>query len=233
MTTVEQVNTALTHAYIECDTYRDSGIVTNTITPDGRRTPHTTMQRFCTAFIRPDRFRFEFREVELVESEGCRYLVHAEPSAVRSWWQLEPALVRSHPSILDSLAGPTGISHGVASTVPFLLLARQFRKQLGLICDPDAFVLVNDCVDGVDYLRLDRQAPVSVRAAPATLGESDEPVMLRESFWIHPKTFLLHRSERQNRFSDFTSATTTIYKPAVNETISDSKLAFDPELESD
>ena len=47
-------------AYAECESYQDEGDVTTVFfLEDGERSTH--VRPFTTAFVRPDRFRFEFR----------------------------------------------------------------------------------------------------------------------------------------------------------------------------
>ena len=60
-TTAEEILAAMAGVYAKCRSYRDVGVLTTHMFPDGRA-DYTTTQRFGTVFVRPDRFRFEFRE---------------------------------------------------------------------------------------------------------------------------------------------------------------------------
>jgi hypothetical protein len=44
--------------------------------------------------------------------------------------------------------------------------------------------------------------------------------------WISKKTFLIHRIDSSQKFSNFRTETTKIYKPQINIAIDESKLAF-------
>src|SRR5882672_2574145 len=58
--TAKQIFDRMAKTYAECKSYRDSGVVkTVFIQADGKR---TVEKPFTTAFVRPDRFRFEYRE---------------------------------------------------------------------------------------------------------------------------------------------------------------------------
>ncbi len=57
----EQILAAMAEAYATCASYRDAGVVTTRfLHPDGGG--FTTTRPFRTAFVRPGRFRFEYRD---------------------------------------------------------------------------------------------------------------------------------------------------------------------------
>lgn len=67
--------------YKNCKSYQDEGeVVTVYIKSNGKRIDR---QPFKTAFFRPDRFRFEFREPD---REPGQYIVWANKADVRTWW---------------------------------------------------------------------------------------------------------------------------------------------------
>jgi len=112
-------------AYASCSSYYDQGEVRARIayTFEGVPQRHTTRLLFHTWFVRPDSFRFEFKQcAEGPVEEWQSYVAWGRHGRVRSWWSLRPS-VESHATVLDALAGPTGVSHGSARTVPFLLLS--------------------------------------------------------------------------------------------------------------
>ena len=105
----------MAEVYAGCRSYRDAGTV--------KMVPGTNMpvpieeQIFRTAFVRPDRFRFEFENAV----HRARNIVWRNGSEVRAWWAFS-WYPESPESIGDAIAGATGISSGAAHTVPQLLM---------------------------------------------------------------------------------------------------------------
>src|SRR5664279_1339490 len=106
--------------YGSCKTYQDSGEVTTDFSGSGPSFRDT--KPFSTAFVRPARFRFEFRSAFLpYDNHWRRYLVWADGAKTRTWWDDRPGIVES-PSLKLALAGATGVSGGSAQTVPAMLM---------------------------------------------------------------------------------------------------------------
>jgi hypothetical protein len=116
----EQILAAMAEVYATCASYRDAGrVVTRFVTTDR---PRTSIKPFTTAFVRPDRFRFEYRDrFGDGEGEWDRYIVWAGGGVVRSWWSIQPD-AEEPESLALALAAATGVSGGSAHTVPALLL---------------------------------------------------------------------------------------------------------------
>src|ERR1044071_9484572 len=57
--------------YAECSSYHDTGKVTTVFFENDRQ--RTVEKPFQTAFVRPDRFRFEYRDESL--PAGTRYII--------------------------------------------------------------------------------------------------------------------------------------------------------------
>src|SRR5262249_47398083 len=117
----EQILAALAEVYAECRSYRDAGRVVTRFLPAGDRRPHSSVRQFATAFVRPGRFRFEYRQRYREEDAWDRYIVWAHGAEVRTWWDVRPG-VEEAKSLGMALAGATGVSGGSAHTVPALLL---------------------------------------------------------------------------------------------------------------
>lgn len=100
--------------YAAARTYADQGIVTTTfILRDERR---INRRPFLTAFERPCRYRYEFKD----ESLGSRLVIWQElPPAKVFWTVLGHVETRPLPM---AVAGATGISGGSALTIPRLLI---------------------------------------------------------------------------------------------------------------
>ena len=90
-------------AYAKCKTYQDSGcVMTIFVRNDGE---HTDRKPFSTAFVRPTRFRFEFKSSHDGQ-KWHRYIVWADGADVRTWVGYS---ARGWPKAV-SVAGP-GRSH--------------------------------------------------------------------------------------------------------------------------
>lgn len=70
--------------YAGAPSYEDTGIV-RTVFDAGWR-EHDEELTFSTAFVQPERFRFEYRE----PADGTRYVIGSEGGEVKSWWTLRP-----------------------------------------------------------------------------------------------------------------------------------------------
>ena len=193
-------------AYAGCQSYRDSGVVKSVfVRGEGNRTEEIS---FTTAFIRPDRFRFEYKQ----KGRGIQELHHivwSKGKEVHEWWSIKPG-VEEPKSLGLALAGATGVSGGSAHTVPALLLPKEVRgRRLTQIAEAKR---VEDAkLDMVDCFRVE--------------GKFDESPM---TLWIDQRSFLVRRIDAQKKFDDFRVEETTTYDPAINEEIPKKSLEFDP-----
>ena len=190
--------------YANCKTYRDSGVVTSVLTfVLGKQ---ITEKPFTTAFVHPDRFRFEFKTMQ---SRGERYLVWQGGNDVKTWWDLKSG-VEKVESLGLALAGPTGISGGSAHTIPALLLPREVPgRRLTDLTEPKR--VADAKIDNVDCFVID-----------GLFG--DRPMTL----WIDKRTFLVRRIAERDKLDFLTRVeTTTTYDPIIDDVVPDEKLAFD------
>jgi outer membrane lipoprotein-sorting protein len=193
-------------AYANCKSYRDSGVVkTVYIEATGNLTEE---KPFATAFVRPDRFRFEYKEKQDFGREH-RYIVWRKGKDVQTWWDIKPGVEKPN-SLGLALSAATGVSGGSARTVPALLLPKEIEGRR--LTDMTEAKRVEDAkLDKVDCFRLEGKF-----------------VDLPTTIWIDTKTFLVRRIDAQMKFDTFRAVETTNYDPAVAEEISDKQLAFDP-----
>jgi outer membrane lipoprotein-sorting protein len=204
--TAEQILQRMAETYASCKSYRDSGIVSIVfIDAGGKRTEE---KPFTTAFIRPDRFRFEYTESK-GDRERYRYIVWRKGNDVRTWWDVIPG-VRQLQSLGLALAGATGVSGGSAHTVPALLL-------------PDE-VGGRRLTDVTEARRVKDAKLGKVECFRIQCKYADSPMTL----WIEAKTFLVRRIDEQTNFGSFRTEETTTYRPVMNEQIPDKMLEFGP-----
>ena len=100
--------------YAECKTYRDSGVVKTLFIQEGRN--RTVSKPFTTAFVRPDRFRYEFKN-RRGEYEFDRYLVWRKGQDVRTWWDVRPG-VEEKADLDGALSAARGVSGASSYTRP-------------------------------------------------------------------------------------------------------------------
>jgi len=202
-----QILRRMGEVYAQCKTYRDSGMVeTVYIDEDGKR--REVKQPFKTAFVRPDRFRFEYTETEPGGAKN-RYIIWAKRADVRSWWDVEPG-VKQEESLGLAVAGATGVSAGSAHTIPALLLSSEVAGR----------TLLNVThVSRIEDARLGGRDCYRIRGKFA-----DDPITL----WIDRASFLVRRIDERSRHDDFSTEETTIYDPVIDAKIPDSLLQFNP-----
>jgi hypothetical protein len=219
--------------YAKCKTYQDSGCVTTIfIQGDGQR---TDKKPFSTTYVRPARFRFEFKS-SFDGDTWHRYIVWADGGDARTWWDIRPG-VSQQPSLSLGLAGATGVSGGSAHTVPALLMPDSIGGRR--LTDLTQLKRLEDAkFDGVDCFRI--QGRLLIEVGPAererrrqevmkvTGRDLGTPVRGPATLWIDRSTFLLRRIDEQTQFDDFRTESTTTYEPLLDVAIADSQLRFDP-----
>ena len=196
----------LAKAYAGCESYRDSGEVSITFIENGNR--RLDIRPFKTAFIRPDRFRYEYVATNPA-NKTSRYLIWRNKDEVQSWWDITPG-VKKPESLALAVASATGVSGGSAHTVPTMLMP----KELGgarLSDFPNLKRGEDDKLDGIECYRIEGV----VFKAPTT-------------YWIEKKTFLLRKIAATTDFGTFQTEQTTSYKPTFGEKIPEDALVFDP-----
>src|SRR6185312_7432132 len=125
--------------------YVDRGIVTTTfIQPEGR---HIQRRPFMTAFERPRRFRYEYRD----ENMGDRLVIWQEVPPAKVFWtvkgQTETCELRM------AIAGATGISGGSAHTIPRLLIP-ELTGGWGLTDLEDVLHVGEQLIEGIRCLAI-------------------------------------------------------------------------------
>lgn len=209
---------AMERVYAGCTSYRDTGDVKSVVVTDGGRA--ATNRPFLTAFVRPDRFRFQFTDPGLGE-RAYSYIVWSDGSEVRSWWDAKPG-ERRPGSLQEALAPAAGISGGSSVRVPGLLLPETLGEGPLLIA-PER---LDDGVDrGVACFRIQgkgRKTPYTLTMGARVLTVQDESVTL----WIDRATYLLHKVEETRTFDTYRSEATTNYLPEINVEIHPAQLKF-------
>jgi len=194
------------NAYANCRTYRDTGRVTTIFITGKRR--HAEVKDFESAFVRPDQFRFEYRE-EQGGFVNQRYIIWRKGESVKSYWTIKPE-IRVWETLSMATAAATGVSAGTAHTIPTLLMPHEISgRKLTELTD------LSKLDDGVE-----REIPCyRIRGM-----EGDRPMTL----WIEKQTFLLWRIDSGHKFPDFRTEVTTTYEPVSDDSIEKKSLKFNP-----
>jgi hypothetical protein len=136
--------------YAACRSYNDSGVVTTVFIEAGGR--QTDEKPFKTAFVRPDHFRFQFRNKAVAGNTEHLYIVWRNGTEVRTWGDVRPG-AQKEPSLNTALAGATGVSGSSAHTIPALLLPGEVTGRC-LTSLTEAIRVEDAEVDGVQCFRI-------------------------------------------------------------------------------
>ena len=203
--TASEIIDRMKSTYANSRTYSDSGVVKTIFTGGVKQ---TIEKPFTTVFVRPDRFRYAFKDKKPDGREQV-FIIHLSGKDVQTYWDVQKDL--AHESLDRAVASATGVSSGSAITVPAMLLPgkiswrRSIRFTQPRRIDDDFF---NDA----ECFRLQ---DLVLNKIPTTL-------------WIDKKTFLLRKIYREQEFDNFRTQETTIYKPNLNIDIPDDLLEFNP-----
>lgn len=213
--TAKDIVTRMTNMYAGAKWYRDSGAVQTQGQEAGRDEGFDEEVRFTTAFVRPDRFRFEYKI--MVNGQEFREIIWRNGKDVQTWWNL-PLGIEKQSSLGMAIAQATGVSGGSAHTVPHLLLPNEVvewrRKDMwDLERIEDAYIGEVECF--------------RVNGRVDTPADSDGPAMTKTStVWIEKKTFLLRRIDSTWASAILQSKDMTTYEPIIDEEIPDGILEF-------
>jgi len=204
--TAKDIISRMYEVYATSSSYSDSGVVTTVfVSTDSRK--RTEVKPFTTAFIRPDRYRYEFRE-KIQYGGKRRFIIHRRGKVLQTYWDLDKEL---HLESLDSaVAAATGISSESAITVPAMLLPDEITWRRAIrFHEPKR--LEDTTIDTIDCFKIQDL----IFGSPTTL-------------WIEKKTFLLRKIYKEQEFKDFRAQTTTLYTPRINGTITEKMLEYKP-----
>jgi outer membrane lipoprotein-sorting protein len=210
--TAEEVLAKMAEAYKGCKSYEDEGEVA--IKFDTPQRQWTDRRPFKTAFVRPNKLRYEFTSKlgPMLPGPSTRYVVWADGTKIRSWWSIQPK-VETFSSFNMALAGPTGVSGRSAITVPSLLFDMQRVTRLDQLASPT--LAGEEQVDSAACLKVEGK------------GRRGEPVTL----WLDKEMFLIRKIFQTLQLTGFTTELTTTYKPKVGTVIPDDTFQFTPPKE--
>lgn len=201
--------------YSTCSSYRDEGQVETVFVYDDDRT-RNVVKNFETAFVRPDRFFFEYTERDVVEFGGReyvdddRYVIWLYEEGVSTWWTVRPE-IRRWASVKEAVSAARGVSSAASTRVASLLIPEVQWEDLLHV--NSANVLNDEKLNGVRCWRIE------ARSGDRTylVWIDREQHLLRQVYW-----------ERDSESADFSTRTTTTYHPQINVEIPASQFDFEP-----
>jgi RNA polymerase sigma factor (sigma-70 family) len=200
----KQIVERMVKAYADCKTYQDSGIVkTLFVEKSGNR---TVEKHFTTAFVRSDRFRFEYKED--LGRRQMRYIIWTNAKEVKTWWDIKPGIDK--PKSLElALGAAVGVSSYSSINISELLMPDLMGSHRLVLKEPKR--AEDGKLDKVECFRVEGKF-------------GGEPITV----WIDKKSNLVRRIDEQAKFDNFRTEQTTTYNPVIGEEITDKMLEFDP-----
>ena len=192
-------------AYANSRSYLDAGMVKEVfIDANGER---TVEKPFTTAFVRPNRFRYEFRERPPYQSER-RFVIHQNGKELRAHWDVEHDLKMT--TLDRAVAAATGVSSESAITVPGMLLPKEITWRRAI------------------RFRMPRRIDDEILSDIDCYRIADRVSGGLITFWISKQDFLLRKTYLEKSFGDFRVQRTTMYKPEMNTEFDVKLLEFNP-----
>ncbi len=206
--TAQEILERMATQYAQARTYRDDGTLSMTIS--GPEQIFRSNQRFSTAFIRPDQFRFEYLDLpgRLVQEPRVGYIIWRSGEDLGRYFHARPE-ERALSSLMEGIAGGTGVSGGTAARIPVMLMPGELRgRSLARLADAD-------------------RSTDSVVREQATYVVSGKLGVFDMRLWIRKSDFLILRVEQLSRRQDNTETITVIhYMPTLNSDIPPGLLEF-------
>ena len=218
--TAGQIVELSTKVYGRCGSYRDSGIASTAYVSDSSQ--WTAEKPFTTAFVRPDRIRFEYKDMSAGDPPPS-YIIWADGADVRTWSDVQPGVNR--PGTLSgAITEAAGVSQGASHRIPSMLLPDASAPKSAL--ELSYARRIEDAEEGgFECFRIRGQ---SIRT-PRTLGSGENSIVLRENssiIWIDKQSYLVRRVDESNGYDSFRTDTVTTYSPEINVEIPTEQLEF-------
>jgi outer membrane lipoprotein-sorting protein len=194
--TAAQIVTRMAKVYATCASYDDTGVVVTTwYSSDGTR---VTQKPFKTWFVRPDLFRFEWKEENAGRPERSRQgpsVVWSDGKKAYNSYPMDGYAVEENESLGMAIAGATGISSGSAHTISRLLIAHEVGG-FGL----------------EELTDLTQVGEATFEGTPCYLIRGKHPAGDTIELWIGKQDLLLRKMRTQTAFDDFSTIDETIYR---------------------
>jgi hypothetical protein len=187
--------------------YTDQGVTTEVLTQGEDRT--MTRMTFRTAFVRPDRFRYEFKN----DLTGERLVIRQENAEAKVFWSGDGQVTTT--SFPLAMARATGVSRGTAVLIPHMLLPGLIQSW-GLTDMEDAKESGEEVLAGVRCLRIDG-------------FQSGSPVAV----WLDCQDLLVRRVLQTRRFGREARAAVLAVLPEEFQGTDEMNLLDEPDFETE
>jgi len=221
----------MTERYAACRSYQDAGEVVDVLVNGAKRWQRRTSRKpFQTAFVRPDRLLFEFKDRTLgPESEWAHYALWTHGDGVNEWSTFlaeETPRTTRFANLIAALGSEELLYLGTSCRAPRLLLGLGGASTLADFESVD--VAGEDEIDGHGCWRIHARRD----GRPEVLWVDRESLLLRRH---HERTYfdptvervLLPKGAPVSLLSTFTTETTTFYSPRFDAEIPDSVFAIE------
>ncbi len=201
--TAEQIVATMAQAYASARTYEDRGEVTEEFTTAGRK-PFNSRKTFETAFVRGERFRFEYRERD---DPSRAYVIWSDGAHTYTSWYVHHG-TDEVKNLQMAVGAAAGVSSKASYTIPRLLLPDLGVAGLSTLGDP----------------RLEGEEDIDHHPC-WKIGAGE-----RQHVWIDQATHLVRRIEEHRHFDAkrgheaFDVVATTNYKPVANRPVAEASL---------
>ena len=200
--TAQQILARASSVYGSCHSYADQGEVSIRIFA-GSVSPRPMIERFSTAFVRPDAFRFEVRIA--MGSSDQRFIAWKSGPLEKSY---RLNIFQQSP-VEDTLLSLFLQSAASSVTVPAMLMPDLFHGP-GLFASFTSVKLNGeDKIDGRRVFKIEAQ----LQGGPLTL-------------WIDASQFVILKLEQKSKVGQFNRETITRYHPVLNSEVSAEQLTF-------
>lgn len=208
--------------YASCKSYRDSGRATQKFMDrEGKviamldRKPRT----ITTAFVRPDRFRFEFDDEN--GPKTIRNLIATDGQQVSVWWDIRPGV--EHPESLSlALGAAAGVTESASVTIPPLLLPDTLGRPRALSTGAGELSALDD--ETLDKHRCHRLQ----RRCEAINFEDKSKFLVVTTYWIDAASLAIRRVDLSMDIKLGTVLGTITLEPEFDVDLKAEALAFDP-----
>jgi hypothetical protein len=214
--------TKVARTYATCRTYRDEGtLITEFTDPQGKVQKPILPNRFTTAFVRPDRFKFDFRHNDT--GVARQSVVWIDGEGPKNWWDLDGKLVKPE-SLAFALGGYAGVTMGASTEIPQLLNVSASKDAPVRVAFAQFKILkrLDDAkVDGVDCFQVEGRME-------AMNFQTGKPFQTRSTYTVDKSTSLIRRLVSEMDLEIGRVVTTITYTPKLDEPVDDKALAFNP-----
>jgi outer membrane lipoprotein-sorting protein len=202
-TNAQDILQSVEKTYLDCNSYRDTGTVKIVSAKSGRV---VIEKSFNTAFVRPDRLRFELMSVNLRRSST--YIVWRNAKQFR--FTPEIPGVEKPDTINLAMSAIAGASSWTAHGVPGLLLPKEIEgPRITELKEPKR----------IENANLGDRECFRIKGTGNIL---EQPMTL----WIDKKTFLIRRIDMTTNVKNTWTESTTTYNPEINMKIPEEMLEF-------